>query len=875
MSSIVVRALLRLYPRVFRERYSREIIAFHEDRARHGIRMRSWPRIIADHLTSALSEHLRLAKAEQFSPTGGTNMGTITQDLRYALRALSRRGVFTVVVIATIALGVGANTAIFSVVHAILLRPLPYPHPERVVSFGHLEPTWLTSDPEYLDYKRELRSFESLAAFTQGEGNLSTEEEPERVTIAQVTPNFFDVLGVAPEIGRGFAADEDLVAPSPIVIISHNLWRRRFDGDLAVVGKTLNFNGRPRTVIGVMPRNFDYPAERTDIWLPMRRFQPDGNNQRANHYLFAVGRLKPSVTVENASAEAVTYAKRMVQENISNYDPNSPPIPTIAQVTEKLVGSTRPYLWALLGAVGFVLLIVCANVANLLLARGEGRRKEMAVRNALGASRGRLITQLLSEAIVLAVVGGALGLLFAWSVLRALIASAPSSIPRLDEIGIDWIVLGYAFVISLATGLLFGLVPAIRAAREAPADSLKKGGRTELAGSRRVRQSLVVAEVALAVVMLSGAGMLLRSLINLQRMDTGFNLDSTLTVKVSPGGYDDGRAIVFYSQLLERVRAIPGVEHVGAASWLPVVQTGGLWGLAAEGQSYDNVPQAPLAAPQQVTPGYFHAMGIPILSGRDFNDQDRAEGPYVGIVSQKLAQNVWPNQNALGKRIRLGGGETFVTVVGVVGDIRSRGFTDTPEPTMYFAYPQTARAAYFLPRSMSLVIRTKGNPMLIAGQVRSIVRSLDATVPVSDIRTLEDVFGTAVSSRRFSTTLIAAFATLALVLAGIGIFGVISYGVSERTFEIGVRMALGSEKRGALALVLNDSLRMGVLGIALGLAGAAAVARAIRSLLFNVSPVDWPTLLGVSVLLISVVVLATILPARRAMAVSPTEALRG
>ena len=875
MSSAIIRVLLRLYPKPFRERYAREMIAFHDERARHGIHLRSWPRIIADHLTSAMSEHLRIARVEQFSPTGGTNMGTIAQDLRYALRALSRRGVFTVVVIATIALGIGANTAIFSVVHAILLRPLPYPNPERVVAFGHLSPTWLTSDPEYLDYKRELRSFESLAAYTQSEGNLATEEEPERVAIAQVTPSFFEVLGVMPRLGRSFAVDDDLVSPAPIVIISHNLWKRRFAGEMAIVGKTLMFNGRPRTIVGVMPPNFDYPVERTDIWLPMRRFQPDTANQRANHYLFVVGRLKANVTVENANAEAVTYARRMVQENIKNYDPNNPPIPVINRVTDQLVGGTRPYLWALLGAVGFVLLIVCANVANLLLARGESRRKEMAVRSALGASGGRLITQLLSEAIVLAVAGGALGLGFAWTALRALIAAAPASIPRLDEIGVDWVVLGYAFAISLSTGLLFGIVPAIRAARSAPADTLKKGGRTELAGSRRVRQSLVVAEVALAVVMLSGAGMLLRSLINLQRMDIGFDPNSTLTVKVSPGQYNDARSIAFYSQLLERLRATAGVEHAAAAGWLPMVGQGGLWGLVAEGQSYEHVPQAPIAEPQQVTPGYFYAMGIPILSGRDFNDQDRAEGPYVGIVSQKLAQNLWPNQNAIGKRFRLGGGQTYVTVVGVVGDIRGHGFTETPQPTMYFAFPQTPTTAYFMPRSMSLVIRTKGNPILLAGQVRSIVRSLDATVPVSDIRTLEDVIGTAVSSRRFSTTLISAFATLALVLAGIGIFGVISYGVSERTFEIGVRMALGSEKRGALALVLNDSLRLGMAGIALGLAGAAAVARAIRSLLFGVSALDWPTLLGASLLLIGVVVLATILPARRAMAVSPTEALRG
>ncbi|MEX2285258.1 MAG: ABC transporter permease [Gemmatimonadota bacterium] len=876
-SERIIRGLLRLYPATFRRRYGAAMLEFHRDRVRDGVTIAGWARIIADHLTAALSERLRSSESRLHS-TGGASLATLAQDATYALRVLARRPVFTIAVVATIALGVGANAAIFSVVHGILLRPLPYPHPERVVSFGHEPPQWLASEPEYFDYKLGLRSFEALSAFIQNEGNLATEEEPERISLASVTRDFFSVLGLSPMLGRSFGSDEDLSSPATVMIISHGLWQRRFGGDPALVGKPITLNGRPRTVIGIMPRNFDYPQARTDAWLPLARMNADSLGHRSNHFLFMVGRLRPGVTVEQARGEARVFASRMMADQRNSYDPKFPPIPNITKVSEGLVGATRPYLWALLGAVGFVLLIVCANVANLLLARGEGRRTEMALRSALGASRHRLITQLLAEALVLAFTGGLLGVGIAWAADRVLMAIAPSSIPRLDEIGIDWAVVAYAFATSLVAGLLFGIVPAFRASREAPAETLKKSGRSEQrVGSRRVRKSLVVAEVALAVVMLSGAGMLLRSLLNLQRADLGFDSRSALTVKVSPlqSSYDEAKSIVFYDQLLERVRAIPGVQYAGAAGWLPVTGAGGLWGVLAEGQSYERMVQGPTGVPQQVTPGYFDAIGIRLVSGRDFSDQDRETGPYVGIVSQAMAEQLWPNANPLGKRFRLGGAETYMTVVGVVNDIRSRGFTDTPEPTMYFPYPQTARSAYVMPRSLSLIIRTSGDPLLIASQVRSIVRSLDPAVPVSDIRTLEQVVGTSVANRRFSTGLIAAFAGLALVLAGIGIFGVISYGVSERRFEIGVRMALGAERGKALALVVGDSLRMALLGIALGLFGAAATARVIRSMLVGVSTVDMPTLLAVSGLLIVVVIVATILPALRAMSVDPTDALRG
>jgi putative ABC transport system permease protein len=802
----------------------------------------------------------------------------IGQDIRFAVRSLLRRPRFAAIVVSTIALGVGANAAIFSVVRGVLLRPLAYPEPDRVVAFGHKAPYWLASLPEYFDYKRELRSFESIAAFTQNEGNLATPDEPERISVASVSPEFFPVLGMTPAIGRTFAPDEDMVAPATVVVMSYSLWQRRFGGDPRIVGKTIPFNGTPRTVVGVMPPHFEYPTARTDIWLPIRRFNADSLGDRTNHYLFMVGRLKRGVTLERGLTEAAAVAKRMMRDNAGRYDPKVLLTPAMVRVSESLVGPTRPYLWTLFGAVGFILLIVCVNVANLLLARGEGRRKEMAVRTALGASRRRLLVQLMTESVVFAAAGGALGLLLAWAGTRSLVALAPPSLPRLDLIGLDWAVLLYALVTSLGAGALFGVVPAVRASREAPAETLKEGGRSpQQAGSHRMRRVLVVAEVALAVVMLCGAGMLLRSLVNLQSAKLGFDPASVLTAKVSPSAtaYNVDRSVVFYSQLLERVRAIPGVQSAGAAGWLPVVDAGGLWGVLAEGQSYDRLSQGPTAVPQQVSSGYFEAMGLKVVAGREFTDADRRSGPYVGMVSKALAQNLWPNADPIGKRFHVGGDTTLVTVVGVVDDIRARGFDDAPEPTMYFAYPQTEATAYFMPRSMNLVIRTSGNPLAIANQVKSIVRSLDATVPVSSIRTMDDVVETSVANRRFSTMLLGAFAALAMLLAGIGIYGVISYGVSERRFEIGVRMALGADRSAVLASVLGEGIRMALIGVAVGVAGAGAVARMLRSLLVGVPVVDVATFAVVALGLVVVAAVASFVPARRATAISAMEALRG
>jgi putative ABC transport system permease protein len=872
----VYRLLLRLYPREFRARYQRAMMDFHRDRVAaarqaHESMTALWLRTIADALKSAAIEHAR----NFFS--GEPVIETIAQDLAFGVRSLSRRPAFTAIVVATIALGVGANAAIFSVVNGILLRPLPYPHAERVVSFGHEPPTWLTSDPNFIDYRREMKSFDGLAAYVRRDGTLTIGDQPERIRMVRASEDFFPVLGVRPEIGRAFSSDEYVPRVAPVAVISHALWETRFGGDPNIVGRKVTLEGTPRVIVGVMPRFFDFPEARTDLWMPMARFNPDSLGDRSNNYLFMVARLKPNVTIGRARNEATMIAQHIMRDYPNSFNPKNPIRPHITSVREDLVGKTRPYLLALLAAVGFVLLIASANVANLLLVRGEARHKEMAVRNALGASRFRLVSQLLTESTVLAGVGGVLGLLVAWAGDRALVALAPPSIPRLDAIAIDWRVVAFTAFVATATGLLIGLLPAWRASRGNSVDALRDAGRVVGArgGAKRVRRALVIAEVALAVTTLSGAGMLLRSLWNLQSTDLGFVPGNTLTAKVAlpPREYDNHRSEAFFDQLLEKARAIPGVTAAGAAGWLPVVDAGGLWGIQQEGKPQE--VDWPNAVPQHATPGYFKAIGLPVVAGRDFTSNDRDGALPVAVVSEQFAKKVFPGASPLGKRFKLGGPGPFMTIVGVVGDVRARGFDDTPEPTMYFPYAQSARNAYYMPRSMAILLRVDGDAQSVGPTVREIVRSLDRTVPVSEMRTLEQVVGTSVSSRRFNTGLLAGFALLALVLAGIGTYGVISYAVSQRSHEIGVRMALGAEDRSVLMLVMSEGLRLCLIGVGIGLVVSAGVGRTIRAMLVGVPPIDVPTLAVTAVLLIAVGALASALPARRALSVSPTETLRG
>lgn len=546
-------------------------------------------------------------------------MDGILRDLRHGARAYTRRPAFTTIVVATIALGVGANAAIFSVVSGILLRPLPYPHAEQVFSFGHEAPEWLTSEPDYLDYRREMTSVSGLSAYTRSEATLTNGDNPQRVRLVRASEGFFRVLGIPAMLGRTFEADEHVPRPAQVAVLSNGLWRRSFGADPSVIGRTIRVDGVSRVIVGVMPGRFDYPEARTDVWMPLPNFNPDSLADRSNYDLFMVGRLKPGVTLGHAAAEAAAIAHRIMRDNPQNFDPSRPLVPHLSAVSDDLVGKTRPYLFALLGAVSFVLMIACANVVNLLLVRGEGRQKEMALRSAIGASRARLTRQLLAESSLVALGGAALGLALAWAGGRGLRALAPSTIPRLDAIAIDWRVVAFTGVVACVTALVTGVLPALRASRVPAGEVLKDAGRVvgAHAGGRSVRRVLVMAEVALAVVAVGGAGMLLRSLWNLQSHRLGFDPHNVLTAGVSilRTDYDDAHAAVFFDELVKRIRVLPGVRDVGAVGWLPVVDAGGLWGYRAEGTDYSTT-RWPDAVPQQITPGALAAMGIPVLAGR-------------------------------------------------------------------------------------------------------------------------------------------------------------------------------------------------------------------------------------------------------------------
>jgi putative ABC transport system permease protein len=859
--------LLRLYPEEFRARFGHDMHQFHSDRIREP--GTSWRRIVTDHLVSASAEQLRSTKP----------------DVKYALRGMAKRPAFAAVIILTIALGVGANTAIFGVLNAILFRPLPYREADRLVTFSHDPPHWLVSEPEYATYRDRVRSLESVAVFTLSQDNVLAGSEPERVATASVSPNFFTTLGVQPELGRTFAAGEDRQRPAHVVIISHELWRSLFNGDPKVIGKPMSLGGVPRSVIGVMPEHLNYPSPATALWLPLcsartcaslGTLAPDEQDGWARHFLFMVARMRRGATVEQVSSEGTAVARSIVKEHPNDFDPAHPLVPSIRSVRDSIVGPTRPYLYSLFAAVSVVLLIVCANVANLLLARGQSRRREMAVRIALGASGRRLITQLLTEALVLALGGGILGALVGIGATQALVAASPSSLPRLDQIHVSWEMMTFCFVVALLAGLIFGVFPAIRAVRVAPAESLHSGGKgAPYQASRGPRQALVVAELALAMVLLTGAGMLTRSLVQMERMDIGFRPEDVLVATVTPNvaAYDSVRSVELYRSLRERVLALPGVQAAGAARWLPVVEAGGMSAVWMEGQTYPP-GQLPQAVPQEVTPGYFSAMGMRIVAGRDIDDNDQEKALRVAVVTQSFANAYWPNQVAVGRRFRLVGRDSaWMTVVGVVNDVLAHGYVDKPEPTMYIPHAQTISSDYYTPRAMSMIIRTSTDPMRLAHSVRDVVRSVDPGLPVSNVRTLDAVVGTSVANRRFTTALMVAFAAFALLLAGLGIYGVVSYTASQRAVEIAVRMALGADRRRIVLMVLSDGARLVFVGLAMGLAASVMFARAIRSLLFGVGVVDPPTLLGVAVLLALVAVLASLLPARRASGVSVMVAL--
>jgi putative ABC transport system permease protein len=807
------------------------------------------------------------------------------QDLRYGVRTLLHRPSFSAVVILALALGIGATSAIFSVVNAVLLRPLPYPEPDRLMVYSAYEQdsrfgriNALTA-PVLVEWRNRCRSCVQMAAYIEAQPvNLTGGAEPERVRIARITENLFATLGAPPLLGRTFlpeeigrpSSDDDIQQNSnTVVILSYGLWQRRFSADPSVIGKTVKIEGDVCAVVGVMPEGFKFPDE-ADAWLPIT-LTPMRND------LNIIARLQPRVTPAQAQAELTLLAHRLQQEaSQKNRTLNANLIP----LQEQIVGNVRSSLLIFLGAVSFVLLIACANVANLLLARAATRQKEMAVRAALGASRLRIIRQLLTESLLLALAGGVLGLWLASGILKLLVAFAPQDVPRLTTIRIDPWVLGFTLLLSILTGIIFGLAPALQASRLDLNTALKEGGtRGTGGGSRhRLRSLLVVAEVSLALVLLIGAGLLLKSFTRLRETKLGFNPDHVLTASVALPQADyptTAKEKSYVQQSLARLAARPEVQAVGVVNSLPLSQAGvyirGILGVAGESKDRPPVEASKLA----VSADYFRALGIPLLQGRAFNERDTADSPGVLIISESLAHQVWPNESALGKRISIGLlGETWREVVGVVGDIRQSDLTAPLAAAVYEPYSQVSDKLRWFLSDITFVIRTTSEPRNFITTLRSELQTVNKELPLHNVATMEQVVSKQVTDPRFYTLLLGSFSALALILAAAGIYSVISYSVTQRTHELGIRMALGAQAKDVLRLIIRQGMTLVLVGLAVGLVGARALTRVLSGFLYQVSVTDAATFALLSGALAVVALVACCLPARRATKVDPLVALR-
>jgi len=801
----------------------------------------------------------------------------LLQDLRFGARMLMKNPAFAAAAVITLALGIGANTALFSVVNGVLLRPLPYRDPSRLVVVSlfnqKTQETFPLCDADFLDWRAQNQAFTAVAAFSGERFNITGSGAPEQVFGDVVTAEFFSTLGVKPSLGRTFLPDENRPGSPHAVVLSYNHWQRRYGSNPGVIGQTIMLNGSNSTVIGVMPPRF-LPSAKTELWTNLVMDPP---TFRGPYYLTGQARLKPGVTIEQARAELATIAHRIAQQNpLTNSNMSFRATP----LEDAIVGNARPALLVLLGAVAFVLLIASANVANLMLARASVREKEVALRAALGASRARLMRQLLTESVLLAAIGGLLGLFLARWGLKLLLEFGPGNLPRLEEITIDGSVLGFTCLISLASGILFGLVPAVQSGRSDLNQSLREGGRSATDGQSRgrVRSILVISEIALSVILLAGAGLMLKSFLRLQAVSPGVNPNNALTMQLTLPQrqyHDHSQMISFYQHLLEKVQSVPGVESAGVGMSLPPNLLEVTDYFTVEGQEAVSERMLGLADLVFASPDYFRALGVPLLKGRYFSTADRADSAKVAIVNQTLAHHYWPKENPIGKRLKTGGAErpnnSFMEVVGVVGDIKYSGLDAAPEMVLYEPYQQAAWP------SMYLVVRTSSklsNPTTLASAVQNAVWSLDKDLPVAHIRTMEQLLSESVEQPRFRTVLLEIFALIALSLATVGIYGVLAYTVSRRRHEIGVRMALGAKRTDILRLVVGQGMVLTSIGAAMGVAGALVVTRFLSTLLYGVRATDPATFVGVVLLLLAVGALACWIPARRAMRVDPIVALR-
>lgn len=804
-------------------------------------------------------------------------MDALFQDIRYGARMLARRPLFTLVAVLTLALGVGANTAIFSIVDAVLLRPLPYPEPDRLImifdNFNRMGITDLPlSAPELADYHKHAGVFETLDGYATVQTNMTGEGEPEQVRVTNVSANLLPTLGARTSRGRLFTASEDRPGNGQVVVISHGMWQRRFGSDPSVVGRTVRLSGTPFTVVGVMAPEFRF-LEETEFWTPLA-LGPDMLELRGMRWISAIARMKPGVTIDDARKALNRTTKELGEQYPKFYSKNAQFSITVRSLMDLTVGEVRPALLVLLGAVGCVLLIACANIASLLLARALGRRREMALRAALGAGRGRLIMQMLVESLLLAVMGGVIGLLLAYWGLDILLAFSPEGLPRVDEIEINPIVLLFTLGLTLISGIIFGLVPALQVSRVHLNEALNEGGRggMEGFGRRRLQNGLVIAEMALALVLLVGAGLALRSFAGILDVEPGFDPENLLTLSIAlpEEQYTDQRPAEFFQTLSERVSRIGGVTGVGATNILPISGDGSDWTYIVEGKPPAPGEPTPSGQWRVVTPGYFRTMKIPLLKGRMLSDDDRIGGTNVMVINSTMEALHWPAGDAIGKRIKLGvdTAQPWRTIVGVVGDVRHFGLDKDVRQEMYFPSNQFPQAA------MQVVVRTTGEPLDLVEAVKADARALDPDVPVANVSTMEYMVDKSVMGRKLNMGVLAAFAGLALLLATIGIYGLMSYSVAQRTREIGIRMALGASPAQVRRMVLRQGMATTLAGILIGLAGSFLLARLMESFLFGVAASDPPTYITVTLVLLIAALLACYLPARRATGVDPMVALR-